>query len=155
MIIRKGNIRFGSDLTRLLKSACEETGNGRKPSVFTGGSHAWLCLCIASRTRCNPGGGCAGYARRESPRARGIVSRSNPQRTAFLASMIVLGSCGAGGRPPFARSVRCAKELGAIECHRSGGAGRPLTIDVDVTDATGKPVWDLTPSDFTLLDTKG
>jgi hypothetical protein len=30
-----------------------------------------------------------------------------------------------------------------------------FTIDVDVTDATGKPVWDLTPSDFTLLDTKG
>jgi VWFA-related protein len=148
------NFRIAGDSTRLLNLPARKTGSGRKPSVFTGGSHAWLCLCIASRTRCNPGGRCAGYARRETPRARGIVvSRSNPQRTAFLASMIVLGTCGAGGQTPPLRDQPVAQKpfplLSATDPVVRDGL---FSIDLVVADSAGNPVSDLPPWDFILLD---
>ena len=74
------------------------------------------CLCIAFRTRCNPGERCADYARRESPRARGIVvNRLKPQRTAFLACMMVLGTCGVCGQTTPLRDPSAAqKPLAAL-----------------------------------------
>ncbi len=87
-------------------------------------------------------------------RARGIVvNRLNPQRTAFLAGMIILGTCAAGGQTPPLLDPSVAQEplarLSAADPVVHKGL---FTIDVDVTDAAGNPVSDLAPWDFTLLD---
>ena len=138
----------------LTKSACEETGSGWEPSVFAGGSHAWLCLYIASHTRCNPGGRCAGYARHESRKACGfVVNPSNLQRIALVACMIVFGTCGAGGQtPPLQDRSLAQKPSAPLGASRSAEHKGLFTIDVVVTDAAGNPVSDVAPEDFTLLD---
>ncbi|MGB8539990.1 MAG: VWA domain-containing protein [Acidobacteriaceae bacterium] len=67
--------------------------------------------------------------------------------------MIVLVTCGAGGQTPPLQDPSLAQKplapLGtAISAERKG----LFTTDVVATDATGNPVSDLTPRDFTLLD---
>jgi len=92
-----------------------------------------------------------------SPRdtgARGIVAnRTNPQRAAFLASILILGTCGAGGQTPPLRDPSAAqKPLAPLGSSSSAERKGLFTIDVVVTDAAGNPVSDLAPRDFTLLD---
>jgi VWFA-related protein len=92
-----------------------------------------------------------------SPRVTGtcgiVVNRLNPQRTAFLACMIVLGACGAGGQTPPLRDPSVAQKLLAPLSATDPVVREGLfTIDAVVTDAAGKPVSDLIPSNFTLLD---
>jgi VWFA-related protein len=82
-----------------------------------------------------------------------VVNRLNPQRTAFLASMIVLGTCGAGGQTPPLRDPSVAqKPLAPLSATDPVVREGLFTVDAVVTDAAGKPVSDLTPSNFTLLD---
>jgi VWFA-related protein len=82
-----------------------------------------------------------------------VVNRSNPQCAAFLASMIVLGTCGAGGQTPPLRDPAVAqKPLAPLGAAISAEHKGLFTIDVVVTDAAGDPVSDLAPRDFTLLD---
>jgi VWFA-related protein len=82
-----------------------------------------------------------------------VVNRSNPQRTVFLASMIVLWACGAGGQTPLLRDPSVAqKPLAPLTAADPVVREGLFTIDVVVTDAAGKPVSDLTRSNFTLLD---
>jgi VWFA-related protein len=92
-----------------------------------------------------------------SPRvsgARGIVvNRLNPQRTIFLASVIAVGTCGAGGQTPPLRDPAVAqKPLAHLGGSSSAERKGLFTIDVVVTDAAGNPASDLAPWDFTLLD---
>jgi VWFA-related protein len=82
-----------------------------------------------------------------------VVNRINQQRTAFLASMIVLGACGVGGQtPPLHDPSLAPKTLAPL------GATDPVvrdglfSIDLVVADAAGNPVSDLAPWNFTLLD---
>jgi VWFA-related protein len=92
-----------------------------------------------------------------SPRVTGtrgiVVNRLNPQRTAFLASMIVLGTCGAGGQTPPLRvepvAQKSFKLLSATDPIVRDGL---LGIDLVVADSAGHPVSRLPPWDFTLLD---
>jgi hypothetical protein len=82
-----------------------------------------------------------------------VVNRLNPQRAAFLACMIVLWTCGAGGQTPPLRDPSVAQKLLAPLTATDPVVREGLsTIYAVVTDTTGKPVWDLTPSNFTLLD---
>jgi VWFA-related protein len=82
-----------------------------------------------------------------------VVNRLNPQRTALLASVIVLGACGAGGQTPPLRDPSVAqKPLAPLSATDPVVREGLFTIDAVVTDAAGKPVSDLTPSNFTLLD---
>jgi hypothetical protein len=56
-------------------------------------------------------------------RARGIVvNRSNPQRTAFLAGMIVFGTCGAGGQTSPLRDPSVAQKPLALHNSFLGGS---------------------------------
>ena len=81
------------------------------------------------------------------------MNRSNPQRTAFLASMIVLGTCGAGGQtPPLRDPSLVQKPLATLGGSSSAERKGLFTLDVVVSDAAGDPVSDLAPRDFTLLD---
>jgi hypothetical protein len=84
------------------------------------------------------------------------MNRSNPQRTAFVAIMIVLGTCGTCGTcgqtsplPDLSVAQKLLAPLSATDPVAREGL---FTIDVDVTDTAGKSVSDLTASDFTLLD---
>jgi VWFA-related protein len=82
-----------------------------------------------------------------------VVTRLNPQRTAFIACTIILGTCGAGEqtRPLLGPSVA---QKPSASLSGSGPVVREglFTIDVVVTDAAGNPVSDLAAGDFTLLD---
>jgi VWFA-related protein len=81
------------------------------------------------------------------------VNRSNPQRTAFLASMIVLGTCGAGGQTPPLRDPSVApKPLAPLSATDPVVRDGLFSIDLVVADSAGNPVSDLPPWDFTLLD---
>jgi VWFA-related protein len=94
-----------------------------------------FCLCIASRTR------------------EVVVNRLNPQRTAFLASMIVLGTCGAGGQTPPLRDPSVAqKPLAPLSATNPVARDGLFSIDLVVADSAGNPVSDIPPWDFTLLD---
>jgi VWFA-related protein len=82
-----------------------------------------------------------------------VVNRLNPQRTAFIAGVIILGTCGAGGQTPPLRDPSVAqKPLAPLSATDPVVREGLFTIDAVVTDAAGKPVSDLTPSNFTLLD---
>ncbi len=59
---------------------------------------------------------------------------------------------GRRANPAFARSVRCAKAIGAPERRRSRRAGWPLQHRPGRDRSAGNPVSDLAPWDFTLLD---
>jgi VWFA-related protein len=81
------------------------------------------------------------------------VNRLNPQRTAFLASMIVLGTCGAGGQTPPLRDPSVAqKPLAPLSATDPVGRDGLFSIDLVVADSARNPVLDLPPWDFTLLD---
>ncbi len=79
--------------------------------------------------------------------------RLNTQRTAFIAGMIVLGTCWAGGQTTPLRNPSVAQKtlapLSAIDPVVREGL---LSIDVVVTDQAGNPVSGLAPWEFTLLD---
>lgn len=67
--------------------------------------------------------------------------------------MIILGTCGAGGQTPPLRDPSVAqKPLAPLSATDPVVREGLFSIDVVVTDGAGKPVSDLTPSDFTLLD---
>jgi VWFA-related protein len=106
------------------------------------------------RPRCNPAEGAPDYAHCETPGVLGIVvNRSNPQRISFLVGMIVLGTCGAVGQTSPLRDPTVAqKPLASLSATNPVVREGLFTVDVVVTDAAGKPVSDLTPSDFTFLD---
>jgi VWFA-related protein len=92
-----------------------------------------------------------------SPRvsgARGIVvNRLNPQRTFFIAAMMLLGTCWAGGQsPPLQDPSTAQKALAPLSSTDVVVRKGLFSIDVVVTDASGNPVSDLAPLDFTLLD---
>ena len=82
-----------------------------------------------------------------------MVNRLNPQRTALIAGMIVLGTCGAGGQTPPLRDQPVAQKpfklLSATDPVVRDGL---FSIDLVVADSAGNPVSDLPPWDFTLLD---
>jgi VWFA-related protein len=90
----------------------------------------------------------------EDLRAHGtVVNRLNSQRTALIAGMIILGTCGAGGQTPPLRDPSVAqKPVAPLSAANPIVRKGLFTIDVVVTDAAGKPVSDLAPWDFTLLD---
>jgi VWFA-related protein len=109
---------------------------------------------IAFWTRTDPSGRCACDARRESFKGAGIVAnRSNPQRTAFLAIILVLGICGACGQTPPLREPSVGQKplppLSSVDPVVRDGL---FSIAVVVTDAAGNPVSNLEPWDFSLLD---
>jgi VWFA-related protein len=82
-----------------------------------------------------------------------VVNRLNPQRTAFLAGMIVLGTCGAGGQTPPLRDPSVAqKPLAPLSATDPVVRDGLFSIDLVVADSAGNPVSDLPPWDFTLLD---
>jgi VWFA-related protein len=81
------------------------------------------------------------------------VNRLNPQRTAFVAGMIILGTCGATGQTPPLRDQSVAqKPLAPLSATDPVVRDGLFSIDVVVTDAEGRPVTNLAPWDFTLLD---
>ncbi len=81
------------------------------------------------------------------------MNRSNPQRTAFLACMIALGTCGAGGQTPPLRDPSVAqKPLAPLSATNRVVRDGLLSIDLVVADSVGNPVSDLPPWDFILLD---
>ncbi len=81
------------------------------------------------------------------------MNRLNPRRTAFIAGLIILGICGAGGQTPPLRDPSVAqKPIAPLSATDPVVRNGLFTIDAVVTDAAGKPVSDLTPSNFTLLD---
>ena len=110
--------------------------------------HGFVCASLLSAT-------VRRLRRLCSPRisgARGImVNRS--LRTTFLAGMIVLGACWVGGQTPPLRDPSVAqKPLAPLSATNPVVRDGLFSIDVVVTDATGNPVSDLAPWDFTLLD---
>jgi len=81
------------------------------------------------------------------------VNRFNPQRVVFVAAMIVLEACGAGGQTPPLPDPSVAQEpLAPLSATDPVVRDGLFAIDVAVTDADGKPVSGLAPWDFTLLD---
>jgi VWFA-related protein len=92
-----------------------------------------------------------------SPRVTGtrgiVVNRSNRQRTAFLACMIVFGTCGSGGQTPPLRDPSVAqKPLAPLSATDPIVRDGLFSIDLVVADSAGNPVSDLPPWDFILLD---
>ena len=82
-----------------------------------------------------------------------VVNRLNPLHSIFLASVLAIGACGAGGQTPPLRDPAVAqKPLAPLGGSSSAERKGLLTIDVVVTDAAGNPASDLAPRDFTLLD---
>ncbi len=82
-----------------------------------------------------------------------MVNRLKAQRIAFIAGMIVLGTCGAGGQTAPLRDPSVAqKTLTPLSSTDPAVRDGLFSIDVVVTDAAGSPVLDLEPQDFTLLD---
>lgn len=98
--------------------------------------------------------GGAGYTRRECPKVRGIVvNRLNPQRTAFIACMIILRTCGAGGQTQPLRDPSVAqKPLAPLSATDPVVRDGLFSIDLVVADSAANLVSDLAPRDFTLLD---
>ena len=81
------------------------------------------------------------------------MNRCNPQCTALLAGMIILGTYGAGGQTPPLRDPSVAQKplapLSATDPVEHKGL---FSVDAVVTDAAGNPASGLAPWDFTLLD---
>jgi VWFA-related protein len=82
-----------------------------------------------------------------------VANRSDPQRTAFLAGILVLGTCGACGQTPPLRDPSVAqKPLAPLSATDPVVQKGLFSIDLVVADSAGNPVTDLVPWDFTLLD---
>jgi VWFA-related protein len=82
-----------------------------------------------------------------------VVNRVNAQRIAFIAGMIILGTCRAGGQTPPLRDGSVAQNpLAPLSATDPVVRKGLFSIDVVVTDAAGNPVSDVAPWDFTLLD---
>jgi VWFA-related protein len=82
-----------------------------------------------------------------------VVNRVNAQRIAFIAGMIILGTCGAVGQiPPLRDQSVAQKTLAPISANDPVVRDGLFSIDVVVTNAAGNPVSDLAPWNFTLLD---
>ena len=82
-----------------------------------------------------------------------MINRSNPQRTAFIAGIIILGTCGAGGQtPPLREQSVAQKPLAPLSTTDPVVRDGLFSIDLVVADAAGNPVSDFVPSDFILLD---
>ena len=82
-----------------------------------------------------------------------MMNRLNPLRTIIFGGMVILGTYGAGGQtrplPDMSVPQKSLAPLSATDPVVREGL---FTIDAVVTDATGKPVSDLPPWDFTFLD---
>ena len=82
-----------------------------------------------------------------------VVNRLNPQRTSFIACMIILWTCGAGGQTQPLRDPSVAqKPLTALSATDPVVRDGLFSIDLVVTDSAGNPVTNLAPWDFKLLD---
>ncbi len=82
-----------------------------------------------------------------------MLNRLNPQRTAFIAGMIILGTCGAGGQTlPLRDHSVAQKPLAPLTATNPVVREGLFSIDVVVADSAGRLVSDLAPWDFTLLD---
>jgi VWFA-related protein len=82
-----------------------------------------------------------------------VVKRLNPQRTSFIAGMIILGTCGAGGQTPPLRDPSVAqKPLAPLSATDPVVRDGLFSIDMVVADSAGNPVSHLPSWDFTLLD---
>src|SRR5579864_6437491 len=101
-------------------------------------SSSGLALCF-ERLPC--------YARRECPRARGIVvNQLKTRRTAFIACMIILGTCEAGGQTaPLRDPSVVQKPLAPLSASDPVVRDGLFSIDVAVTDAAGNPASNLAP----------
>lgn len=81
------------------------------------------------------------------------MNRTSPQRTAFLAGLILLWACGLRGQIPIPPNETVAlKPRAPAAADSSPQPDGLFRIDVAATDATGKPVTDLAGGEFTLLD---
>ncbi|HMG86008.1 MAG TPA: VWA domain-containing protein [Terracidiphilus sp.] len=81
------------------------------------------------------------------------MNRLNPQRTAFIAWMMILGTCGAGGQTvPLGDPLGAQKPIAPLSATNPVVRKGLFTIDLVVADSAGNPVSDLAPLDFTLLD---
>jgi VWFA-related protein len=82
-----------------------------------------------------------------------VINRLNPQRTAFIAGIIFLGGCGAGGQTPPLRDPSIAqKPLAPLSATDPVVREGLFSIDLVVADSAGDSDSDLAPWDFTLLD---
>ena len=105
----------------------------------------FTCLALSvhrSLARCNSGGRYAGVILASVfPGTWNEVNRSNPQRTAFLASIVVLATFGAGGQTPPLQDPSVAQKppmpLNAAEGVVHKGL---FTIDISVTSGGRSPV---------------
>jgi VWFA-related protein len=143
------NRSFPSSVTQLLVgSELRKTDSKRKPSVFTAGGHM-RGFVSAKRL------GCPGDQLEEDVPGRfGLeMNQSNPKRTVFLASIILLATCGVGGQtaplPNLSVTEKPPTRLSATNVVEHKGL---FTIDFSVTNAGGSPVSDLAAGDLTLLD---
>jgi hypothetical protein len=81
------------------------------------------------------------------------VNRLKVQRAAFIAGMIVLGTCGAVGQtPPLRDPASAQKTLTPLSASNPVVRDGLFSIDAVVVDPAGKLVSDLAPWEFTLLD---
>jgi VWFA-related protein len=81
------------------------------------------------------------------------VNRPNPQRTAFIAAIVILGTCASAPQtPPLHDPSAAQKPLTPLSATDPVVHKGLFTIDVVVNDASEKPVSGLAPLDFTLLD---
>ena len=94
------------------------------------------------------------YARPRVTGTRGIVvNRLSRQHIAFVAGLLVLCACRAGGQTMPLRDPSAAhKTLAPLTATNPVVRDGLFTIDVVVTDAAENLVSDLAPPDFTLLD---
>ncbi len=82
-----------------------------------------------------------------------VVNQRKLRRTAWLASLIVLGTWRAVGQTPPLRDLSVVRKPSAPLSASDPVVREGLfSIDVEVTDAGGTAVSDLAPWDFTLLD---
>ena len=82
-----------------------------------------------------------------------MVNRLNPQRTAFIAGIIILGICRVGGQtPPLRDPSVVQKTLAPLSATDPVLRDGLFSIDLVVEDSAENPVSDLEPGDFTLLD---
>jgi VWFA-related protein len=81
------------------------------------------------------------------------MNRLNFQRTAFIAGIIFLATCASPAQtPPLHDPSMPRKPLAPLGASAHVVRDGLFSIDLVVSDPAGKPVLDLLPSDFTLLD---
>ncbi|HEY3704312.1 MAG TPA: VWA domain-containing protein [Terracidiphilus sp.] len=76
----------------------------------------------------------------------------NPLRAAWIAGMMFLLACGAGGQTPPSPNPSAPQPSTPLSSADPVVHKGLFTIDAVVTDAAGKPILDLPPPDLTLLD---